>query len=225
MFVDMHGKPCAKLVPAQAIEGFVAGGAGFAGFAAGPDGPDARRSRHPRHARPGFLLPAAVEAGGGGRPVRPDRQRRMWPFAPRVILKRQLELPRGAGSRAQGRSRSWSTSSFAAPGRRPSRSPTRWMPRRCPATTPAACCACSIISRPCRRISTRSAGPTTQTTTRTPNGQFEQNFAFADALTTADRRDAVPLHGALPGRGMPAWKRRSCRSRSAISPAAVCTPT
>src|ERR1700724_2974502 len=38
MFVDMHGKPCAKLVPSSAIEGFVAGGAGFAGFAAGPMG-------------------------------------------------------------------------------------------------------------------------------------------------------------------------------------------
>ena len=31
MFVDMHGKPCAKLVPASALEGLLADGAGFAG--------------------------------------------------------------------------------------------------------------------------------------------------------------------------------------------------
>src|ERR1700678_4192422 len=38
MFVDMHGKPCAKLVPVSAIDGLMADGAGFAGFAAGPMG-------------------------------------------------------------------------------------------------------------------------------------------------------------------------------------------
>ena len=32
------------------------------------------------------------------------------------------------------------------------------------------------------------------------NGQFEQNFRYADPLTTADRVDRVPLHGPLPGR-------------------------
>ena len=35
MFVDMHGKPCAKLVPASAMDVLMEG-AGFAGFAAGP---------------------------------------------------------------------------------------------------------------------------------------------------------------------------------------------
>ncbi len=38
MFVDMHGKPCAKMVPVSAIDGLMADGAGFAGFAAGPMG-------------------------------------------------------------------------------------------------------------------------------------------------------------------------------------------
>jgi glutamine synthetase len=39
MFVDMNGKPCAKLVPVSAIDGLLNDGAGFAGFAAGPMGP------------------------------------------------------------------------------------------------------------------------------------------------------------------------------------------
>ena len=40
MFVEMHGKPCAKLVPVGALEGLMSDGAGFAGFAAGPMGQD-----------------------------------------------------------------------------------------------------------------------------------------------------------------------------------------
>ena len=38
MFVDMHGKPCAKMVPIEALDVLMGGGAGFAGFAAGPMG-------------------------------------------------------------------------------------------------------------------------------------------------------------------------------------------
>jgi glutamine synthetase len=34
MFVDMHGKPCAKLVPTPALADIAVAGAGFAGFAA-----------------------------------------------------------------------------------------------------------------------------------------------------------------------------------------------
>src|SRR5260370_2006392 len=36
MFVDVHGKPCAKMVPIEALDVLLGGGAGFAGFAAGP---------------------------------------------------------------------------------------------------------------------------------------------------------------------------------------------
>src|SRR5271154_3187357 len=38
MFVDMHGKPCARGVPAAAAAASRRGGAGFAVFAAGPMG-------------------------------------------------------------------------------------------------------------------------------------------------------------------------------------------
>src|SRR3954454_11610947 len=37
-FVDMHGKPNAKLVPMGNFDGLMEEGAGFAGFAAGPMG-------------------------------------------------------------------------------------------------------------------------------------------------------------------------------------------
>ncbi|MGZ6870146.1 MAG: type III glutamate--ammonia ligase, partial [Frankiaceae bacterium] len=37
-FVDMHGKPNAKLVPAHHLDDLLSDGAGFAGFAAGDIG-------------------------------------------------------------------------------------------------------------------------------------------------------------------------------------------
>ena len=37
-FVEMHGKPNAKLMPVEAIDDLLEEGAGFAGFAAGPMG-------------------------------------------------------------------------------------------------------------------------------------------------------------------------------------------
>ena len=38
MFVDMHGKPCAKLVPSESFDMLMNDGVGFAGYAAGPMG-------------------------------------------------------------------------------------------------------------------------------------------------------------------------------------------
>src|SRR3984893_2730124 len=90
MFVDMHGKPCAKLIPASAIEGFVAGGAGFAGFAAGPMGqsaadPDILAMPDPSSYA---VLPWKPEVAVFQ--CDPTVNGEPWPYAPRVILKRQV---------------------------------------------------------------------------------------------------------------------------------------
>ena len=54
-FVDMYGRPSAKLVPAANLDDLVSDGAGFAGFAAGDIG-QMPSDRHPGsrqlHARP-----------------------------------------------------------------------------------------------------------------------------------------------------------------------------
>ena len=65
MFVDMHGKPCAKLVPSSAMD-VLMGGAGFAGFAAGPMGQTPGRPRHDRRAGP-FVVHQGAVAGRAGR--------------------------------------------------------------------------------------------------------------------------------------------------------------
>src|SRR5260221_13557419 len=38
LFVDMHGRPFAKMVPVEALGVMLGGGSGFGGFAAGPMG-------------------------------------------------------------------------------------------------------------------------------------------------------------------------------------------
>jgi glutamine synthetase len=96
-FVDMYGRPSAKLVPAQNLDDLVRDGAGFAGFAAGeigqmPSDPDIAAIPdlgsftlvpwQPNLAR--FACDITVE----GEP---------WPYCPRTILRRQLSRAKELG--------------------------------------------------------------------------------------------------------------------------------
>jgi glutamine synthetase len=186
MFVDMHGKPCAKLVPASAIEGFVAGGAGFAGFAAGPMGqspadPDILAIPDPASYA---VLPwkpevAVVQCD-------PTVEGELWPYAPRVILKRQLaqlaerDLVLKVGAEAE-----------------------YFLVRRTKTGSIELADSFDVSSLPCYdargllRMFDHLSTVSTHLNTlgwanyandhEDANGQFEQNFAYADALTTADR--------------------------------------
>jgi glutamine synthetase len=85
-FVDMHGKPNAKLVPMSNFDGMFDEGAGFAGFAAGPMGqtpasPDVAAMPDPASYtrvpfKPG-LARLACNVTVEGKP---------WPYCPRTIL-------------------------------------------------------------------------------------------------------------------------------------------
>jgi len=90
MFVDMHGKPCAKLIPAASFDLMMDGGAGFAGFAAGamgqtPADPDMIAVPDPdSYMRVPWQPALAVlqcDIHVDGLP---------WEFTPRLILKNQL---------------------------------------------------------------------------------------------------------------------------------------
>ena len=96
-FVDMHGKPNAKLVPARLFDGLMEDGAGFAGFAAGeigqfPHDPDLAampdvRSFTPLPWKPGVArLACDVHVEG-----------EEWPYCPRTILRRQLDRAKELG--------------------------------------------------------------------------------------------------------------------------------
>src|ERR1700721_1044177 len=97
MFVDMHGKPCAKMVPVSAIDGLMADGAGFAGFAAGPMGQSP--SSPDLLAMPDLssYMPAPWRPGLGRVQCGPYVLGEPWPFAPRVILRSQLERLAASG--------------------------------------------------------------------------------------------------------------------------------
>src|SRR5262249_52866366 len=96
-FVDLYGRPSAKLVPAANLDGLVSDGAGFAGFAAGeigqlPSDPDiaAIPDLDSLTLVPGQPNPArfACDVTVEGEP---------WPYCPRTILRRQLARAKELG--------------------------------------------------------------------------------------------------------------------------------
>src|SRR4029453_19081847 len=96
-FVDMHGKPNAKLVPARLFDGLMEDGAGFAGFAAGaigqfPHDPDLAAMPDVRRFVALRWTPGVARLGGE---VHVEGEE--WPYCPRTILRRQLERARELG--------------------------------------------------------------------------------------------------------------------------------
>src|SRR4029450_2317126 len=98
-FVDMHGKPNAKLVPARHFDDLMEEGAGFAGFAAGaigqfPNDPDLAAMPDPRSFTPLWWKPGVARLACD---VHVEGEE--WPYDPRTILRRQLDPARRPGER------------------------------------------------------------------------------------------------------------------------------
>jgi glutamine synthetase len=185
-FVDMYGKPSAKLVPVTHLDGLFEDGAGFAGFAAGNVGqrpsdpdlaamPDARSFTplpwQPRVARLACDLFVEGES---------------WPYCPRTILKNQVERAAAMGYEFKiGAELEY------------------FLLRRNDDGSLSPADAWDTAEQPCydMRALTRSLDFVTEvarninelgwgnyaTDHEDANGQFEQNWDFADALTTCDR--------------------------------------
>ena len=186
MFVDLHGKPCAKLVPVSALDEMLNGGAGFAGYAACPMGqtpadpdliavPDIS-SYTPMPWRPGLAI-VMCDPHVDGKP---------WPYAPRVILKNAL---------ADLAARGMSLNAGAEP--------EYFLVRKTAADGITVADELDDAGLPCydaKGLTRSYAFLTTLSKTMNSlgwsnyandhedgNGQFEQNFKYADALITADR--------------------------------------
>jgi glutamine synthetase len=137
LFVDLRGKPCAKLVPVEAVDLLATEGVGFAGYAVGamgqePKDPDLMAIPDPDSFTPIPFLKdglAIVHCD-------PHVEGLPWPYAPRVILKEQLAAPRSWAWSSRSAPRS-STSSSSAARTAPCARPTRRTPRSAPATTRA----------------------------------------------------------------------------------------
>ena len=150
-FVDMHGKPSAKLVPAHHLEDLLTEGAGFARFA----------------------CDVTVE----GEP---------WPFCPRTILRGALDRAAALGYELKlGAELEYFLLRRTADGGIEPADPLD--------TLELPCYDMRALTRNLDFVSTVSQAVTGlgwdnyATDHEDANGQFEQNFAFADALTTCDR--------------------------------------
>jgi glutamine synthetase len=96
-FVDMHARPSAKLVPAANLDDLLTDGAGFAGFAAGdigqlPSDPDLAAIPDVRSFTP---VPWEQTLARFACDIRVEGED--WPYDPRMILRRQLEHARAQG--------------------------------------------------------------------------------------------------------------------------------
>jgi glutamine synthetase len=185
-FVDMHAKPSAKLVPAAHLDDLLEEGAGFAGFAAGdigqgPDSPDLIAMPDVRSLTilpwRGNVARFACDATVEGQP---------WPYCPRTILRSALERAADLGFELKLgaeleyfllRRREDGTLELADP----------------QDTLEQPCYDMRALTRNLDFVMEVSNAVTGlgwdnyATDHEDANGQFEQNFAFADALTTCDR--------------------------------------
>jgi glutamine synthetase len=185
-FVDMHGKPSAKLVPSHHLDELLSEGAGFAGFAAGdlgqgPHDPDLVAIPDPRSLT---ILPweptvarLACDVTVEGEP---------WPYCPRTILQRALGRANALGYELRiGAELEYFLLRRGEDGGLELADPLD--------TLEQPCYDMRALTRNLDFVAQVSKAVTSlgwdnyATDHEDANGQFEQNFQFADALTTCDR--------------------------------------
>lgn len=186
MFVDMHGKPCAKLVPASSYEMLVQDGVGFAGFAAGPMGQSPADPDMIAIPDPATYTPAPWQPGLAVLQCDIHVEGEEWPYSPRIILKRQL-------AKLAERGMVFNVGVEAE----------YFLVRRNEDGSISVADPLDVAAQPCYDAKGLMRMYDHLTTVSTymnrlgwsnyandhedANGQFEQNFEYADALTTADR--------------------------------------
>jgi glutamine synthetase len=185
-FVDMHGKPNAKLVPAHHLEDLLSDGAGFAGFAAGdigqsPSDPDLIAIPDPRSFT---VLPWQPNVARFACDITVEGE--PWPFCPRTILRNALAKIAADGYELKiGAELEYFLLRRAEDGSLQVADPLD--------TLELPCYDMRALTRNLEFVTTVSKHITAlgwdnyATDHEDANGQFEQNFEYADALTTADR--------------------------------------
>ena len=187
LFVDLRGKPCAKLVPVEAVDELARDGVGFAGYAAGAMGQEPKDPDIMAIPDPASFMPVPfVRQGLAIVHCDPHVDGKPWPFAPRVILRRMVENSAARGLVPhvgaeieyflvdQDDSGALVTADRSDSAARPcydARGVTRMFDHLAEVST-----AMNTLGWE-NYANDHEDG----------NGQFEQNFAYADALTTADR--------------------------------------
>ncbi len=185
-FVDLYARPSAKLVPASNLDGLLEEGAGFAGFAAGeigqgPHNPDLSAMPDPASFTP---VPWQPDLAWFACDVHVEGKE--WPYDPRTILRHQLARAKEKGFEFKiGAELEY------------------FLLRRGDDGSVAIADTLDTLEKPCYDLRGLTRNYDFLTTVsrycnqlgwgnyandhEDANGQFEQNFEFADALTTCDR--------------------------------------
>ncbi|ABM16275.1 MULTISPECIES: type III glutamate--ammonia ligase [Mycolicibacterium] len=187
LFVDLRGKPCAKLVPVEAVDLLSTEGVGFAGYAVGAMGQEPKDPDLMAIPDPASFTPIPfIKEGLAIVHCDPHVNGEPWPFAPRVILKSLIERCSDAGFEPwvgaeveyfllsrndDGSIAVADTADTAAQPCYDARGVTRMYDHL------------AAVSTAMNQLGWSNYANDHED----GNGQFEQNFKFADALTTADR--------------------------------------
>jgi glutamine synthetase len=185
-FVDMYARPSAKLIPAAYLDDLVNDGAGFAGFAAGeigqqPSDPDIAAIPDLRSFTPVPWEPTLARFACD---IHVDGEE--WPYDPRTILRRQLDKARAKGFEfMMGLELEY------------------FLLRQTPDGGIELADPLDTLEKPCYDLKGLTRNYDFLTTVsryvnglgwgnyandhEDANGQFEQNFAYADALSSCDR--------------------------------------
>jgi glutamine synthetase len=187
MFVDLHGKPCAKAMPMASFDMMMDGGAGFAGFAAGDLGQSPSDPDITVVPDPASYTPVPWKDGVAVLHCDPHVNEEPWPYAPRVILKRQLA--------ALAAERGWVLKTGVEAEysllRRTADGKIEIADALDTSTKP--CYEVKGLTRMWDFLSTlsrhmnRLGWGNYANDHEDGNGQFESNFVYSDAVTTADR--------------------------------------
>lgn len=187
LFVDLRGKPCAKLVPVEAVDMLATEGVGFAGYAVGAMGQEPKDPDIMAIPDPASFTPIPfIKDGLAIVHCDPHVNGEPWPYAPRVILKSLIQRAADAGFEP------WVGAEVEY-----------FLLRRTADGVLEVADAADTAAQPCydARGVTRMYDHLAAISTamnqlgwsnyandhEDGNGQFEQNFEYSDALTTADR--------------------------------------
>ena len=185
-FVDMHARPSAKLVPAAHLDGLVSEGAGFAGFAAGelgqlPSDPDIAALPDLRSLT---LVPWERNLARFACDVYVEGEE--WPYDPRTILRRQLARARARGFEFMvGLELEYFLLRQTAEGGIELADPLDTLEKPC-YDLKGLTRNYEFLTTVSRYVNELGWGNYANDH-EDANGQFEQNFAYADALSSCDR--------------------------------------
>ena len=187
LFVDLRGKPCAKLVPVEAVGELATDGVGFAGYAVGAMGQEPKDPDLVAVPDPASFTPVPfLKEGLAIVHCDPHVEGRPWPYAPRNILRSLVARAADAGFEPHAGAEV-----------------EYFLLKRDEAGNLVTADEHDTADQPCYDVRglTRMYDHLTAVSTamnqlgwsnyandhEDGNGQFEQNFKYADALTTADR--------------------------------------